>query len=125
MSTSKNVWARLVDLCQTLHALIYDSVDIAKAKTYLPALESLLSELPDDDESIVGPEAFAILHELREELDMAIEYRKREVQLMERLYEDIRGNNYDDDVKQALLEGRDSPDLEIRKAIVRDLELRC
>ena len=124
MARSKNIWGQLVDLCRIMHKSMYENRDEVEAKRQLPKVEALLEQTPNADEAIITAEAFALCHELRGELERAIWYRRREAELMERLYEDIRINNYDDDVKQALLEGRDKEDLEARKAILIELERR-
>lgn len=125
MSSFRNIWARLADQCIVIHALMYENRDLARARKLLPELELLLQQVSDDDGAIVTAEAFALCYELRDELDLAISYRFREIELLERLYEDIRINDYDDDLKQTLLEGRGEEDLAARKAIIVDLERRC
>ena len=124
MSSSKYVWGELADVCEILRQLMYEDRDLAKAKMQLPKLEALLEQLPDNDVAIIRAEGFALLHELKEEPEQAIEYRKREIELMEMLHQHIRDNDYDDKTKQSLLNGRDTEDLELRKTIILALEER-
>jgi len=86
MSNPKFAWSQFIDLCETLRELMYGNCDLPKAKNHLPRLEASLAELPDNDKSIIRTEAFAIYHELKEELEQAIKCRMREVELMEELY---------------------------------------
>ena len=115
-------WSSLVGLCRRLHELMYESCDLETAKHHLPLLANLIQQLPRDDESIIGAEAFSLYYELKGELVQAVEYRKRELELMKKLFQDIRVNNYDTATKKALLEGRDEKVFETRIAIIRALE---
>lgn len=124
MSKRKNVWGQLFDLCKLLHELLYDRREVEKAKAYLPVLENLLAQISDDSGSIVGAEAFSLYHELKGEREQAIEYRRRELELMNELFEDVRKNDYDENTTRALLNDRDEKELEVRKAILIRLEQR-
>jgi len=88
----------------------------------LPRLQALLEDLPTTDEAIIRAEAFAIYYELRQEPEQAIAYRRREVELMQKLHQHIRTHKYDAKTKQALLYGREVRDLEERKAIIVALQ---
>jgi len=122
MSSSKHVWRKLADVCEVLRQLMYEDRDLAKAKMQLPKLEALLEQLPDNDVAIIRAEGFALLHELKDEPEQAIEYRRREIELMEVLHQSVRDNNQDDKTKRWILNGRDTNDLELRKAIILALE---
>ena len=123
MSTPIN-WRQLAELVRELHHLMYASGELDKAKRQLTMLRRFLIHIPSDSQAIVAAEAFSIYHELKDEPEEAIRYRRREIQLMEELYQDIRDNEYDDATRKALLDGRDSTQLRLRKEIVRALEQR-
>jgi hypothetical protein len=118
-----NIWGELNAECMTLHVLLYDNRDVTTARMHLPRLKSLIDRLPDDDDgiAIIRAESLAIYHELQSDAELALFYRRREVELMHQLYEDIRLNNYDDQTKRAMLVGRDINALAARNAIIREL----
>lgn len=122
MAASRNVWGELQSVCAVLHKLMYEDRDIHAAGMRLPALEALLQSLPHSDDAILLAEALALKHELRGERTLAIQYRRREIELMKRLYEDIRVNEYSDEVKKALLAGRDDSVMKARLEIIDALE---
>jgi hypothetical protein len=125
MTTPKNPqrmdYPKLVRLCEVLHALLYSDGESEAARRYLPDLWSLLDSLPPDDMSIVGAEGRALYYELTGDIGKALTWRRREVELMLLLYEDIRKNNYDKDTKKALLGKRDKTVLTKRRAIIKSL----
>jgi hypothetical protein len=124
MTSSKAIWRQLYELCKSLHEQIYDIGDVDGAVRRLPALKELLEQIPTDNEAIVGAEAFALYHELSGNLQAAIEFRKREIALIEELHHDVRDHDYSDVTRSFVLAGRDSLDLKVRKEIVHNLKKR-
>ncbi len=53
--------------------IVYNKRDLAKAVAYLPELERLFAELPQDDNAIVSAEAFALYYELKGEYNLVTE----------------------------------------------------
>lgn len=95
-------WGKLARLCKYLHTLVYVRCDRKRARTVLPRLERMLTEISHDDQAIVGAEARALYHELKGEYELAIQHRTRELMLMDALYEDIRIQDYDRDAENWL-----------------------
>lgn len=114
-------WVEVAELTKILHELIYEENDIGKAREESPKLNKLLEELPADVEAIVHAEAFAIYHELRNDVDQAIAFRRLEIGLMEELLQDVEKNCYDEATVHSLLNGRNVKDLDIRKQILNSL----
>ena len=124
MPTANVNWLDVSSLCRILHRIIYDELELEKAKVYLPKLEQVLAEVSPKDKAIVGAEALALYHELRGEYGRAIHHRLREIHLMEELYEDIRVKNYESDTVDYMLRGRGPGDYETRKNILQSLKDR-
>ena len=122
MSNSKNIWGKLVDICKTMHELMYVNKNLKRAAKMLPSLERLIVQLPVDDESVIGAEALALFHELRDDLQQAIKYRMREVEKMEWLIQDLLENIHNPIATEAVLRSRSLNDLKSRWRIIFELE---
>ena len=107
-----------------LRRFTHVGTDLGTARALLPRLERLLGQVPAPEEAIVGAEALALRCELREDVDGALVYRRREVELMRLLYESIRESGYDAETRSFALRGRGKDVFEERLSIIRDLERR-
>jgi hypothetical protein len=119
----KRHWPELQSLCRAIHEQLYIKGDLQSARQYLGDLEEVIQVLSENDGAILVQEGLALYEELRGNLHMAIKHRKREIELMNHLYDDIRIHDYDEDTTKALLSGRDRNVMVDRLAIVRKLEL--
>jgi hypothetical protein len=123
---SGNIWAELDDVCRKIHARLYTRRDDASARRYQRRLERLLGELPEDDLAILRHEGVALLCELKGETCCAVEHRKREIQLMERLHKSVQrsvdAGDYNEKTGASILAGRGAKDLSQRRDILRALE---
>lgn len=116
-----NTWAKLVPLCSKVHSLLYVHRNRDAARANLPRLKSLFEKLPETDVSIIGAEAHALFHELSGHLTMAISFRQRELERMQKLYIDIATHKYDRETQRALLAGRGKRVFNGRKKILARL----
>jgi hypothetical protein len=118
----RTVWQELEYLCARIHTLWYVKENQRRAaNAYLGRLERLLADLPENDMAILRAEGLALLHELKGDSAGAIKYRRREIQLMERLLEDVNAHDYDEKMKASILVGRDEQALQERRAILKSL----
>ena len=101
---------------------MYVTKELKQAERKLPSLEKLIGQLPVDDESVIGEEALALYHELRDDTRLAIKYRMREVEKMDSIIQDVMANNYDLPARAAVLRGRNISDLKLRWRILFELE---
>ncbi|MGC1274018.1 MAG: hypothetical protein WBC44_09950 [Planctomycetaceae bacterium] len=81
-------------------------------------------EIADDDVAILGAEARAIYHELREDYELALRLRQREISLMDRLYEEVRRSKLDSDTANWALQDRGMEEYKARQKIVHALTER-
>lgn len=116
-----NVWAKLDRLCSVIHRSLYVAGQEEAARSRLREVESLVRQLPADDGSIVGAEARAICYQMQGDYARALAWRKREIDRMKSLYQDIMENQYDTATTKALLARRDFEALNERKTIVAGL----
>jgi hypothetical protein len=113
-----NIHFQLAELVRRLRIKLYYDNDRISAMMVIDELHHSLSNLPVDDESIIGAESHAIFEELSGNIASAMEWRRREIELMQRLHEDIRTHDYEDSTRRALLEERGEDDLIARYALV-------
>ena len=118
------IWGRLSDVCGRIHKWLYGKSDRNRALKTLPKLEDLLSALPEDEMAIVRWEGYALYHELRGELALALAYRLREIELMDMLYKHIETQGCKEGTTAWRRQRRDRDALEERRAIVESLRLR-
>jgi hypothetical protein len=113
----------LEHVCARIHDLWYIKQKKAlAAKTYLPRLELILGNLPENNMAILRAEGLALFHELKGHTIAAINYRKREIQLMEKLHEDVEAGGYDKKMKASIMLGRGEQALEERGRILQALK---
>lgn len=122
-------WAQLAELCKKINHLMYEDKDIASANHYREPLRQLLLSLPDNDfMAIIRQEGEALYCELSGNYVNAIKYRKKEIQLMERLHKSVRksiaAKEYDQSMGESILIDRDQNVLEKRRVILKDLEMK-
>jgi hypothetical protein len=120
------LWGQLADLCKKIHRRLYMDRDRASAIRYKHRLGRVLEQLPASNLAVIRAEGTALLHELKEEIAGAIAYRKKEIELMERLQKSVQESvdrgDYDAETAAWALQGRDSKALQERRAILRSLE---
>jgi hypothetical protein len=117
------IWGELSHVCDRIHRLLYSKRDKATARRlYLSRLERILENLPENDMAILRAEGLAQLNELKGNKTGAIKHRKREIELMQKLHEDVEARDYDERTKAAILVGRDKQALQQRRAILQALK---
>lgn len=119
---NKKPWRELSSLCKKMAFWLYTSHESDIAHSHCNQLRNILQEIPKNDMSVLREEGYAILCELEGDLNAAIQHRRREIELMEALYQDIANNNYDDMVKEYMLADRDADAFNLRHMILRTLE---
>jgi hypothetical protein len=72
--------------------------------------------------AVLRQEGLAQLHELKGDKSAAIKHRKREIELMEKLQDEVRNGAYDKKTKAWILANRDEKALQERRDILRKLE---
>ena len=108
------VWGELSRVVREIHRRLFHHGDEISARLLLGRLQHILSELPEDDTAIVREEGLALYHHLKGEFALAIDHRKREIQLIERLHESLRESvsegRYDENFASDILRtsGRDA-----------------
>jgi hypothetical protein len=117
-------WVELDYLCKKIHYWFYTRMKRSRAERYLDRLETVLADLPKNDVAIIRHEGFALLHELKGDVNKAIRFRRREIELIERLHEIARSPHHDDDTRAYMLQGHGAADLQDRRKILAALELR-
>ena len=117
-----SAWGELDYLCRKLHYWLYARKQKAGAERYLGRLERVLKDLPEDDLAIVREDALAILWELKGMTWKAIDHRRREIALMEKLHKEAHSRKYSDSTRAYMLQGRDSRALSERRQILGALE---
>jgi hypothetical protein len=121
----RTVWGELDYYCAKIRSLWYVKQNRARAAgVYLKKLEDVLERLPENDLAILRAEGLALLYELKGDLKGAIKYRKKEIQLMERLHRDVNGRGYEEKMRKSILVGRDEQALQERRAILQELVKR-
>jgi len=116
-----NIWGELDYVCKKIRYWLYLRKEQTRAKRYLHRLQQLLEELPENDMAIIRQEAWALLHELKGDKVAAIKYRQREIELIEKLHEDVESRSYDPQMKASILGDRDSKGLQERRALLKAL----
>jgi len=116
-------WGELEYVCVRIHTLLYVKKNEHSARrVYLSRLGRILEKLPENDMAIIREEGLALLYELKGDRSNAIKHRKREIQLMEKLHEDVEAEGYDEKMKASILLRRDKRALQERRAIVQALK---
>jgi hypothetical protein len=110
------VWAELDYVCKKINFWLFTKRRRSRAGRYLDRLDQILLKLPENDLAILGWEGRALSCELRQNLGEAIEHRKREIQLIERLYREAEKPNIDARTKAYMLQGRERISLQQRRA---------
>src|SRR6266849_3107557 len=90
------IWGELEYVCRRVHYWLHERKDKARARRPLRRLERLLRMVPENELAIIRQEGFALLYELKDELTHAIQHRKREIELMEKLHEDVATGGYEE-----------------------------
>ncbi len=116
-------WAKLAALCRRIHQKLYVKRDLASALHEVDLLDRLLDDIPhDDNEAVAKQEAMALSCELRNDIPGAIKHRKREIELIEKLHEDVHIHDYDERTRDWTLQHRDLNVLRERRALLKLLE---
>ena len=101
---------------------------MSPARRFQSRLHAVLNALPENRLAILREEGWALLHELEGELAAAIEHRKKEIRLIERLHESVKlsidGGKYDAAVGDSILEKWDAGALKERRDILKALLLK-
>jgi hypothetical protein len=119
----RTLWGELQYLCAKIHQLRYGkSHKASSASHYLPRLDRILRKLPENDMAILREEGLAQLHELKGNKSAAIKHRRREIQLMQKLHDEVKNGTYDKKTKAWMLSNRDQKALQQRRAILAKLE---
>jgi hypothetical protein len=120
---SQTLWGELQSICTKIHQLRYGKGNKASsASRYLPRLDRILRELPPNDMAILREEGLAQLYELKGNQRAAIKHRKREIELMKKLQEEVKNGAYDKKTKAWILANRDQKALQERRDILQKLE---
>ena len=121
-----NAWDELSYVCRKTHYWWHVRRHKANAKRYLRRLARLLKNLPRDDEggAIIRAEGNALVHEISENLELAIQFRRREIELMEKLHGIVEAESYLKDMRDSVLVDRGVGELNVRRAILRRLQRR-
>jgi hypothetical protein len=114
-------WGELDYVCKKIRYWLYARRQRGRAERYLPRLERVLPDLPDNDIAILRQEALALASELKGKLGEAIAHRKREIQLMERLHGDAASRKYSPTTRTYMLRDRDENALRERRTILEAL----
>ena len=115
------IWGELDYLCRKIRYWLYTRKQQAKAEHYLDRLEGVLGKLPENDLAIIREEAWALLCELKGELDGANAHREREIQLIKRLHREAESPRYAESTRAYMLQGHGTADLQDRRAILQSL----
>ncbi len=116
-----NIWTELDYLCRKIRFWLYTRRHKASADRYVNRLGRVLRELPKNEMAIIRAEAWALLCELKGRINQAITYRRREIELMERLHEEARYPQLAENTRTYMLRDRDSAALRERRAILEAL----
>jgi hypothetical protein len=121
-----NVWGKLDYVCKKIHYLLYEKNDKTSAKHFQSRLQGILDTLPKGDLAILRAEGLALLHELKGEKSTAIQCRKTELKLIERLHDSVHksvdAGDYDAKMGASILRNWDAAELKVRQAILKALE---
>jgi len=117
-----NGWGELDYICKKIRFWLYTRKQKPRAERFLPRLERVLDDLPENDSAIIREEALALLHELKEDQNYAIAHREREIQLMEQLQQEAQSPKYLGSTRAYMLRDRDRAALEERRAILETLK---
>ena len=80
-----NDWDRIRDLYNKLLHWLYAQEDVSKAQRCAHRLERLLTLADPAHETIFGQECWSLIYEASGNLQKAIEHRKKEIELIQRL----------------------------------------
>jgi len=117
-SSDAKLWAELDQLCKKTSFWLYTRKQKARAEQFAERLERALRDIPDNGLAIVRAEGLALLRELEGDLEEAIVYRRREIQLMEKLHREAESPSYAASTRAYMLRGRNKADLRERRAIL-------
>jgi hypothetical protein len=84
----------------------------------LNRLAHVVQELPRTETAIVRAEALALLNELKGNIAESIAYRRREIELMERLHREARSPKDSETTRAYMFNGRGGTALNQRKALL-------
>ena len=114
-------WNELSRLCKQLHHKVYSEKEREVTPDSLEKLSRLLAheDVSQSNEAILKMEGHALLCELRGNYRRAIEFRRREIALMEKLHEITKSD--DPDVREFALQDRDKAAILERKMILERL----
>ncbi len=115
-------WNELDYLCNKMSYWLYTRKQKSGAERYLKRLELVLRALPENNVAIIRAEALSLQNELKGNIDGAIAYRKREIELIEKLHQDAHASKYSDKTRAYMIQGRDVSDLEKRREILDSLQ---
>jgi len=117
-----NNWDELDYLCRKIRYWLYKEKRKDKALHFVDRLEQILRKLAKNDGAILQEEGWALLYELKGEISKAIVHRRAEIDLMKQLHKEARSTQYSESTAAYMLRGRNTRDLEERKAVLKSLE---
>jgi len=120
----RSPWIKLDYLCRKVRYWLYERQSQASAQRYLRRLAQTLKALPQNNEAILRLECLALLAEIKGDIDSAVQYREREIQLMEQLHRDAETGEYSDETRAYMLADRGGDALMERRTILQGLRHR-
>ena len=124
-SRNETIWGELAHVCGRIHHHWFRKNDFVSALKYRRRLLRILQNIPDDDLAIIRQEGLAWLYQFDGEIDLAIQHRRREISLMEGLYDEVRRNlssgKYDKETAAWILATRDDNCMRERQEILARL----
>jgi hypothetical protein len=118
----QTIWGELEYLCEKVHRGLYEKRDASTARRMQGRLSRVLNLLPENGIAILREEGWALFHELQEDFAVAIQHRKREIRLIERLHESVKhsieSGEYDAKMGDSILEKWDVAALQKRREIL-------
>jgi hypothetical protein len=119
-------WSELQYVCKRIRYWPYERESKASARRYLARLKRVLDGLPGNNSAILREEALGLFHELKGQTKQAIEHRRREIELTERLHDSVRASveagDYSARMAASILAGHNDAVLNERRAILRALQ---
>jgi hypothetical protein len=94
-----SVWSELDYLCKKVRYWLYTRQQKDRATRYMPRLQRVLRDLPENDRALLREEGLALLCEVNGQPADAINHRRREIQLMERLHREARLPTYSESTR--------------------------
>jgi len=116
-----SIWDQLDYLCKKIHNWLYTRNEKGRAERYRDRLERVLHDLPENDIAIIQQQGLALLCQLKGRIAESIGYRRREIELMERLHCEAQSPDYAESTRAYMLRDRDTAELQERRTILAAL----